>query len=549
MNRKASAASVPATDAADVSDEEGAEESTTDIKALIPWLLTAVKNDETENALDLINKGVPLSSSDTPWSPLQWAALNGNLVLVSKLVEGGAASAYFEESKALLGMDDSDEAPKKRDPVSTPLHWAAIKGNRGVVFFLLQAGFSPNDVDEIGNTPLHLACANSHIGTVKVLLDNGADSEACNMFMNRPMDVTPSQDVRKLLRAQHEASKRAPKTSTVVSDTNDDDKNTDTTTGSPEGNPTMYTLAQKRLRDMIDTQSSCNSVDPQAIGKLEEAISYGESMFVTPDLIESGKQTVKNLSLSQELAERIELILSNEPITSQRAYTSYVNGLDRCLRKAQTRGSAHPLFKNLIEKGEQLKKKSHAEFWLKMACDKVSVVKCADETTIGLIKYFENAIKAAEAEKGHAGLTGDARKILVRMNCEVELQRAMDEIPTEVRLPIEDAAKDYWDPAMDIGHIDDTTEGFPLPPPESEYVWVPSYAFQKHKASLELMEDRLKQAESGGANEEIVASAKTQVEKLTDEVQQLEVKDAGDKEAGIAVAAKAAKKLKKKKKK
>merc|ERR1712224_769471 len=129
---------------------------------------------------------------------------------------------------------------------------------------------------------------------------------------------------------------------------------------------------------------------------------------------------------------------------------------DRCLRKAAKANA--PLPETLIDKGHQLKKKSHAEYWLKMECDKVRAVECADDPSIGQIEKFKFVIQAAKDEKSHTGLLEEAEKLLMKMLSEVDLQRAVVNVPAEVRLPIEDAPKDYWDPEEDIGHVDDTTQ-------------------------------------------------------------------------------------------
>jgi len=61
---------------------------------------------------------------------------------------------------------------------TTPLYWAAQKGNTGLVQILLQNGANPNLADKSGNTPLYLAAVFNHVPTVKLLLEYGANTNS-----------------------------------------------------------------------------------------------------------------------------------------------------------------------------------------------------------------------------------------------------------------------------------------------------------------------------------------------------------------------------------
>ncbi len=57
----------------------------------------------------------------------------------------------------------------------TPLHFAAIQGNVRVISLLLDAGADIGAVGESGYTPLHYAVEQSRLEAVRVLLERGAD--------------------------------------------------------------------------------------------------------------------------------------------------------------------------------------------------------------------------------------------------------------------------------------------------------------------------------------------------------------------------------------
>ena len=63
---------------------------------------------------------------------------------------------------------------------TTPLHVAALRGDRNAVRHLLDAGADPNAVDEGGCTPLHEALKHPHLQVARMLLAAGAKLDAKN---------------------------------------------------------------------------------------------------------------------------------------------------------------------------------------------------------------------------------------------------------------------------------------------------------------------------------------------------------------------------------
>ena len=169
------------------------------------------------------------TEGDAGWTCLHWAARHGMVETVERLVAVNAAEPYLAARAARdapvkevlrpLGAPDEDRADEPRDDEdaappgtvnevpdevllrNTPLHWAAFHGHLRVIWLLLQAGYSTDDLDEVGNSPLHLAAAGGHAACVRALLNDGSDAARKNDFSNAPAEVTTDEAVRSLLRA------------------------------------------------------------------------------------------------------------------------------------------------------------------------------------------------------------------------------------------------------------------------------------------------------------------------------------------------------------
>ncbi|TWW69442.1 Caskin-1 CASK-interacting protein 1 [Takifugu flavidus] len=121
------------------------------------------------------------------FSPLHHAALNGNLELITLLLESQAAvdirdqkgmrplhyaawQGKAEPMKMLLKSGSSVNG--QSDEGQIPLHLAAQHGHYDVSEMLLQHQSNPCIVDNAGKTPLDLACEFGRVGVVQLLLSS-----------------------------------------------------------------------------------------------------------------------------------------------------------------------------------------------------------------------------------------------------------------------------------------------------------------------------------------------------------------------------------------
>ena len=117
------------------------------------------------------------------------AAKTGDVATIRTLVEA---------DKTLLDARDSDG--------STPLHYAAWKGQPEVVTLLLELGADIQAVNQNshwGTTPLHAAAHGNQSKAARILIEKGADIHALNHRGSTPLGETKLHNataVAKLLR-------------------------------------------------------------------------------------------------------------------------------------------------------------------------------------------------------------------------------------------------------------------------------------------------------------------------------------------------------------
>jgi len=128
--------------------------------------------------------------------PLVIATLT--IVPLDTAIEGHALRTNRRDP-ALVDMLSGDEAAVRRRLASpgaadrkdafwglTPLAWATMRGDPGIVAAVLDSGGDPNGRDGGGNTPLHHAAYFGRDASARLLIDRGADSTATNAVGRLP---------------------------------------------------------------------------------------------------------------------------------------------------------------------------------------------------------------------------------------------------------------------------------------------------------------------------------------------------------------------------
>lgn len=88
-------------------------------------------------------------------------------------LESGNLESEVEQNGFDVNVQDSDG--------NTALHWACARGDAKAVQWLLLRGADPNIPDQsVGRTPLMAACSCVSLDCIELLLDHGAEINACN---------------------------------------------------------------------------------------------------------------------------------------------------------------------------------------------------------------------------------------------------------------------------------------------------------------------------------------------------------------------------------
>jgi len=170
-----------------------------------------VKNKEIIDLL--IKNGADVNArNNIKETPLYYAIFYGNdTEIMELLIENGAdvnvksLGGYTPlhhittRDAALLLMENGAEINNVRDKDGrTPLHLAALNGNKEVVLILIENGAFVNDKNSYNITPLHFAAAvNKEI--TEILIENGADVNVRNNKKETPLDIAKKCDQEEIV--------------------------------------------------------------------------------------------------------------------------------------------------------------------------------------------------------------------------------------------------------------------------------------------------------------------------------------------------------------
>ncbi|XP_063668633.1 ankyrin repeat domain-containing protein 6 isoform X17 [Pan troglodytes] len=157
------------------------------VAALSERLLVAAYKGQTENVVQLINKGAKVAVTKHGRTPLHLAANKGHLPVVQILLKAGCD---------LDVQDDGDQ---------TALHRATVVGNTEIIAALIHEGCALDRQDKAGNTALHLACQNSHSQSTRVLLLAGSRADLKNNAGDTALHVAAALNHKKVAKILLEA--------------------------------------------------------------------------------------------------------------------------------------------------------------------------------------------------------------------------------------------------------------------------------------------------------------------------------------------------------
>ena len=637
-------------------DEE--EQEKVDPRSLKPDLYAAAQQNDTTKVLELLAAEVPATYVDDSngWTPLHWAAKNGNVTMLNKMIECGASAPYHRmvlkakqeaaEAKkkssgpsiaafagvvdnvdGLGGMNENDppgqgnlglanvgedaaanpNSPgafsstvgadgegaaiasasgalgatsatsgvpatattaaiveeqyedeededdeygmEKRLETSvdltknTPLLWACIKGHLNCVWALLVDGYSPNDLDDMGNNALHLAAAAGNRKVVKILIDDGARPTIVNTYKNLPIDMATDKEVREMI--SDAMLKGASMTSAEI------ELKHDSNLRAHAKIVNSLNAAVNHAKEVLDgldagpksprsgggggggggTLGSSSSVG-DTIRMLGDALRIGKEWSMDQGVLSVGAGYLALLETSQELVNDMAAAEREFPFRSQAQYIQHFRRVEAAVEKAEQQ---HGVAARLISQAKELLQRAQIECWISTMMSRVSQVECAMEHHEHDMNMLKASIVKGQVLHASSDIIGEAVKLHRRLECELGMSRALSSFPT-YKLPwtkdSEPPPEGYYTEA-DFGHVKETEE-YPNPPAETgEYIWEPSVTYSSLKACIAKLKESFTGADEVGADPKTMADAKAKLLKAEKDFKLLHVKEENDKLAGI----------------
>lgn len=578
---------------------EEEEEETVDPLLLKTDLYDAAVANDTEKVLQFLDINVPPTYIDSKngFTALHWAAMNGNVPIVKKLLECDASEPYHrmiernKRAKAPIksipkfasqngAIDESadeeeagmyetkfdnqtiedEEAEAEADEEiekasehsiditkNTPLLWATYRGHLRVIWHLLNDGYSPNDLDKMGNNALHLAAAIGDLRILKVLIDDGGNANLVNHYKNLPVDMAKNKDSREMLKQAMIAGASMTEKDIVAKH---------------EDNMRKYQRMMYNLRGAVERAGELCKSDilgsfaelakqqeklKDASLTLSDALVEGCDWCLDKDIITEGEDYLRKLELTQELMGDIISLQGFVPIKTQDVYLEHVTKVEKSIEACHSIGITEAQLSNALD----LVSRCQIEYWLNVLLVRLKDVVTADDSNEHDMNKLKAALNKAEFLRADAKLIEDGRKFLGRLLAELGMSRAIEAIPA-YKLPLPPdviAPEGYWD-ERNLGKFSEETEGFPLPPPDkSDYIWLPAAAYTELGAALDRLKESCNGSEELGANPDITEKCKTTIAQVEKDYKALEAKDTSDRASALEVVKKMAKKLRAKNKK
>ena len=455
-----------------------------------------------------------------------------------------AAAAAIEDQMAGEDDDEDDEwAMERRLETSvdltknTPLLWACVKGNMAAVWCLLVDGYSPNDLDNMGNNALHLAAAAGSRKVVKALIDDGVVSTLVNVYKNCPIDLATDREVRDMIAEamQKDASMTAA----------DMEAKHDANMKSYARMTSSLSLAVAKAQEVLDGFER-GSRSPRAPGSgatevvrvLADAIRVSREWSLDADTIAAGDRCIALLELGAELVADIAAAEKESPFRTQSQYIQHIHKIEATLARAEALG----VTPKIISHGRELVHRAQIEYWVSTLAARLGGIDCAHDCHEYDMNKLKQAIVKAQVQRASDEIVQEAVTLHRRLESELGMSRALLSFPT-YKLPYTgaDGAPEGYYTEADVGHVRETPE-YPNPPEGGEYIWDPAENFAALQACVARLKEAFTGADAVGANPAVVLEAKTRLLKAEKDLKLLTVKEEADKAAGIEAAQKKCKK-------
>ncbi|KAM4742363.1 ankyrin repeat and protein kinase domain-containing protein 1 [Anableps anableps] len=163
----------------------GAEVNCTTARGYTPLIIAVLQRFYDITSLLLEHGAVAMQGDKDQWTPLHFAAQNGDDRTIRLLLEKGAVTNVQEKAGWM------------------PLHLACQNGHETVVRLLLSRLSEDAIVDQEeddGRTPLHIACSYGHLNIVKLLLGRGADPNATDYSFSTALHLAAEQGHNRVVR-------------------------------------------------------------------------------------------------------------------------------------------------------------------------------------------------------------------------------------------------------------------------------------------------------------------------------------------------------------